>query len=295
MRIKNSDRATDIAINVILVIIGIVCLYPLWFVLIASVSSPAAINAAEVVILPKGFNVDAYKKLLENSRIWMGYKNTIVYTALGTLVTLAIQLPCAFALSRKTAPGTKVFNMLMIITMYFSGGTIPEFLLINALGLYDSIWSLILPTAFGAFTIIIAKNYFESNIPDALYDSAVIDGCSYTSFFARIVLPLSKSIIAILSMFSIQRYWNQYMTPKIYLFSKDKFTLQQVVQQIAASVDGNLSELEGTDLAMFISKMQEQQLMKYAVVVVSIIPLILAYPLVQKHLVKGVMVGAVKG
>ena len=295
MKVRGGERTFNFINNLILIIIGIICLYPIWFVLIASISAPGAINAGEVIFLPKGLNIDAYKGLLEKKSIWIGYRNTIFYTILGTVINLGVQIPCAYALSRSTLPGRSVINTMLVITMYFSGGMVPSFLLVNALGMYDTVWALVLPGAVRAYSIIVARSFFMSNVPESLYDSARIDGCGYTRFFMQIVLPLSKSIVAILSMFSIQTHWNSYMQPKIYLYSKNKFTLQQIVQQISAGLDSTLTALEGEDLVAFIAKFQEQQLMKYAVVVVSAAPLVLVYPLVQKYLIRGVMVGAVKG
>jgi len=292
---KNSEKIVNAGINLLLIIIGIAAIYPMWFVLIASVSSPGAIANGQVIFLPKGFHLDGYKALLEDKSVWIGYKNSIIYTFVGTILCLAVQIPAAYALSRKTLPGRRFINILLVITMYFSGGMIPSFLLINALGLYDSMWALVLPAAVSAFDMVIIRNYFENNIPNELYDAACIDGCGYFKFFFNIVLPLSTAIIAIVTMFSVQSHWNEYMNARLYIRSFGKRNLQQAVQAITATVDSSLSALETEDYDLFLAKMQEKQLLKYSVVVVAMVPLVMLYPFIQRYLIKGVMVGAVKG
>ena len=246
-------------------------------------------------MLPKGLNFDAYIGLLENKNVWIGYKNSIIYTFVGTATALIFQIPGAYALSRRSLPGRRFINVLFVITMYFSGGMIPSFLLINALGLYDTMWALVLPGAVGAFNMIIIRNYFENNIPEELYDAARIDGCGYFKFFLRIVLPLSSAIIAIITMYAVQGYWNDYMNAKMYISSFEKRNLQQVIQGMSAFLDSSLGVLETENYELYLSKLNEKQLLKYAVVVVAMIPLVILYPFVQRYLIKGVMVGAVKG
>ena len=285
----------DACINVLLILIGIMVIYPIWFVFIASVSAPDAIANGKVIFWPKGFTLDGYKILLENKNVWIGYKNSIVYTFVGTIISLAIQITGGYALSRRSLPGRRILNVLFIITMYFQGGMIPSFLLINTLGLYDTMWALILPGSVSAFNMIIIRNYFESNIPEELYDSARIDGCGYFRFFSSIVLPLSTGIVAIMTMYSVQGIWNDYMKAKLYISSFEKRNLQQVIQGITAKLDSTLNTLEGENYDLYLAKINEQQLLKYSVVVVAMLPLVILYPFIQKYLVKGVMVGAVKG
>ena len=290
-----NDRVTDAVINIILVIVAFVCLYPLWFVLIASFSDPSAIIRGEVFLWPVNMTTAAYEGLLERPEIWVGYRNTIFYTVTGTIWTLICTVPTAYALSRPRLPGRRLINLLFLITMYFSGGIIPTFMLVNSIGWVDTVWALIIPGGITCYNMIITRSFFTGNVPEDLYDASRIDGTSYTGFFLRVVLPLSKSIIAILSLFAIQRCWNTYMTAKIYIYSGELYTLQQVIQNFINSANAGLQELQATDPAEYLRKMREQQLLKYAIVIVSIIPLILIYPFIQKYLVKGVMVGAVKG
>lgn len=292
---RGGDRTTDIVINAVLVIIALVCLYPLWFVLIASFSDPSAIIRGEVFLWPVKITTAAYEGLLDRPEIWVGYRNTIFYTVTGTLWTLFCTVPVAYALSRKDLPGRRFFNLLFLLTMYFSGGIIPQFLLMNSLGLVDTVWALIIPGAVTAYNMIITRSFFQGNIPEELYDASRIDGTSYTGFFLRVVLPLSKAIIAILSLFAIQRCWNTYMSAKIYIISDELYTLQQTIQIIISNANTGLQQLQASDPQAYLQKMREQQLLKYAIVIISIAPLIAIYPVIQKYLVKGVMVGAVKG
>lgn len=293
MKIQTSDKVLDFFIHVFLILIAFIVIYPLWFVVIASISSPSAISNGEVILLPKGFNIDAYVKLFQTSRIWTGYKNSILYTGAAMILDLAVQIPCAFALSRQNLPFRRFFNVLFIIPMYFTGGIIPSYVLLSKLGMIDSPLALIIPACVNCFNLIVAKNYFASNIPESLVEAAKIDGCGYIRFFFSIAVPLSGAIVAIIALYSMQSHWNGYLGPVMYLYSPEKHTLQQVVASITANLDSTLTEF--TSLEEVAKITQEKQLLKYAVVFVSSLPLIVVYPFVQKFFVKGVMVGAVKG
>lgn len=293
MNIKSGERIFNTVNHIMLIIVAIVAIYPIWYVLIASVSSPVAISSGEVILFPKGFNITAYKKLLDNNQIWVGYRNSILYTTVATLIDLFVQIPCAYALSQKRMPYRRFFMTLFIIPMYFSGGIMPTYLLLNTLGFVNSPLALIIPSCVNTFNLIVARSFFESNVPESLFDAAQIDGCGYTRFFGKIVLPLSKAVVAIIALYSIQGHWNAYLGPQMYLYSPELHTLQQVIRNIIANIDTGLSETATT--AEIIAIVQEKQLLKYAVVVVSCLPLVIIYPFVQKFFVRGVMVGAVKG
>lgn len=293
MKYKNGERMINRIFNVALIIVIIVSIYPIWFTVIASVSNPSAISNGEVVLIPKGFNLSAYRKMLDNSQIWIGYRNSILYTFFGTIVNLVVQIPCAYALSRKKLPGRRGLMFLFTFTMYFSGGMIPQFLLINKLGLINSPLALIVPSALSVYNVIVARSFFEGSIPESLYEAARIDGCSYTRFFLQIVVPLSGAMIAIITLFCVQAHWNVYLSAAMYIYDSRYYNLQQVIKAITATLDSGLVETMSTE--EMVRLMQEKQLMKYAVVVVSCVPLIAIYPFVQKFFVKGVMIGAVKG
>ena len=293
MKKRGGERALDIGILVILILMALVTLYPLWYVLIASVSSPTAIANGEVLFLPKGFNLDAYRKLIENKQLWIGYRNSILYTVAGVLVDLAVMTPCAYALSRKTLPFRSFLMTLFLITMYFSGGMIPMYMLLNKIGFVNSPLALIVPGCVVVFDMIILRSFFEANIPDSLVEAAMIDGSSHIRFFAQIAMPISPAVLAVVALYSIQRHWNAYLGAQMYIYKPKYYTLQQVLRQITATLDGTLSETLSVDE---LAKMaMDKELMKYAVVIVACIPLIIIYPFVQRFFVKGVMVGAVKG
>ena len=293
MKKKLGEKVTDYTINILLILVIIVTVYPLWFVLIASISDVDAIARGEVVFWPVGLNLGAYKNLFRNSSIWIGYRNTIIYTFFGVIVDLLVQIPCAFVLSRKELPGKRFITTLFVITMYFGGGIIPRYLLINALGWINHPIAVIVPGCISVYNIIVAKSFFQNNVPESLYDAALLDGCSYFRYFLKIVIPLSGAMISIIALYNMQAHWNTYLTAQMYLYEPKYFTLQQVVRNIQSTLTNGLTEQ--MEDAEYLRRLQEAQLIKYAVVVVSCIPMAIVYPFVQKNFVKGVMVGAVKG
>ncbi len=293
MRRIGGERLFDIILNIAVLIIVIITIYPLWYVLIASISSPIAISSGEVILLPKGINVSAYKELLQEHRIWIGYRNSIIYTTASVILDLLVTIPCAFALSRKRLPFRKGISVFFTFTMYFGGGVIPEFILYSKLGLVGSPLALIIPACVNVFYLIVARNFFESSIPESLFDAARIDGAGYIRFFTQIVLPLSTAIIAVIALFCIESHWNSYLGAKTYIYDPNLKTLQQVIQTITAHLQDALTEAATTEEMLLV--LQKQQLLKYSVVVVSAAPLVIIYPFVQKYFVRGIMVGAVKG
>lgn len=289
---KPGEVAVNLIIDILLILCAAVAIYPLWFVLIASVSNPNMINEGKVILLPKGLNFDAYAKIFKNELIWMGYKNSILYTSAATFLDFAVTVPCAYALSRKSMPGRHGFMVYFTITMYVSGGTIPLFLLLCSFGFLDSPLALIIPSCCTVFELIIVRNFFENNLPEALFDAARMDGMGYFKFFLNIAIPLSKAILAVFLLYRIQAHWNAYLGAQMYLYSPEKKTLQQVIQSISAQLDASLTETSTVD--EIAHAVQEKQLQKYAVVVVSALPLAIVYPFMQKFFIQGVMVGAVK-
>ena len=290
--IERGDRALNAFICFFLVIIGFVAIYPLYFVIISSISNPAYISRGEVLVLPKGLNVQAYIALFNDARIWRGYLNSLFYTAGNTLLNLAVTLPCAYALSRPTLPGRKALFIFFILTQYFRGGTVPTYLLMADMKLLNTIWIMLLPHGITTFNLIIAKNYFEGNIPESMYESARIDGSSNTRFFISFVLPLSKPITAVLALFFAISKWNSYFEPMLYIQDTKIQSLQVIIRSITANLDSSV--VESLDPGAVSIIMQRQQLMKYAVVVVSVIPLMLLYPFIQRYFITGIMVGSVK-
>lgn len=291
---ERGDRAFNIFINVALVLFGLIILYPLWYVVICSFSDPGAIITGKVFLWPVGFTMDGYQAMMESTELWTGYANTILYTGVCSLVGLAMQLTCAYGLSRKQMPGRSVINMFFMITMYFSGGMIPFYMLMADFGWINTRYVMMFTGAFSMWNVIVARSYFMGSIPDSLFDAARIDGCGYFRFFLKVVLPLSTAMIAIIALYNMQANWNSYLTGQIYLQDSDLFTVQQVIVNIQNATK-SISQSQGVASDIIIAMERKAQLLRYTSIIVAAIPMIAVYPFVQKYIVKGVMVGAVKG
>jgi putative aldouronate transport system permease protein len=270
----------------------LIVLYPLYFVVIASVSDPYAVSGGSVWLVPKGFTFDGYKELLKHSDIWTGYGNTILYTIVGTLVGLVVNIPAAYALSRKDLVGKKFFMLMFVFTMFFSGGLIPTFLTIKEFHLYNTFTVMVLPFSVSVFNIIVARTFFQSSIPDDLWEAAQIDGCGNLRYFFGIVLPLSKAVIAVIGLWTAVGIWNSYFNALIYIKDTSLYPLQLILRNILIvnSMQGSMGTGEAAQVALRLSNM-----MRYSVIIVSTVPILCVYPLVQKHFNQGVMIGAVKG
>ena len=296
MMLKRKTRADAIfdTINVILlVLIMILILYPLYFSLIASFSSPNAVYQGRVIFLPAGLSLNGYKKIMSDAAIWTGYLNSIIYTVAGTAANLIFTIPLAFALSRKEFPLGGVYMKLMVFTMYFYGGIIPLYFVVKQMGLLNSIWALILPTLVATYNLIIARSFFIGSIPEDLKEAAFLDGCGYIRFFFLVALPLSKALVAVMALFYAARHWNGYFEALIYLQDERKFPLQLVLRTILIESQNALAA--GDDATSVADKQELVDLLKYGAVIVSSVPMLIFYPFVQKYFVKGVMIGAVKG
>jgi putative aldouronate transport system permease protein len=291
-KINLDERIFDGAVYLLAAVILIVVLYPLLFVVSASFSSPDLVINGKVVLLPKGITLEAYQKVFENSDIWVGYRNTIFYTAVGTLINLVLTVCAAYPLSRKDLPLRNFFMLLMIFTMYFNGGMIPTYLLVRDLHLNDSIWAMLIPNAIATYNVIIARTYFESTIPYEIYESAMLDGCSNIRMLTRIVIPLSMPIIAVLVLFYSVGHWNAFFNALIYLRRRELYPLQLILRDILIL---NQTEDMGTNSVGMGEKILMAESIKYSVIIVSSVPVLLLYPFVQKYLVKGIMIGAIKG
>ncbi len=284
------DRIYNIVVNIIMVAILIITIYPLYFVLIASVSNPDLTYAGKVVWRPMDITFAGFEIILADGRIWGRYANTVLYTLVGTAVNLIITLPASYALSRKNFKAKKYINLFILFTMFFSGGLIPTYLLVKDLKLIDSMWAIILVSAVSVWNLIIARTYFESNIPDELEESALLDGCSHIEFFLKVALPLSKVIVIVLALFYGISHWNGYFNALIYLNSPKKFPLQLflreiLIQQQSMEMDPELAQ----------DMRYTANLVKYTMIIVATGPVLIIYPFLQKFFVKGVMIGAVKG
>ena len=283
------DRAVSLFFNIAGILILIVEAYPLIYVLSASFSSSDAISLGKVYLWPVEFSLEGYKMLVQNSQILNGFRNSIIYMGLGVLINMSLTMLLAFPLSRKELPGRNLITVFVAITMYISGGLIPTFLLVSKLDLVDTVWGLLLPTAISTTNMIIMRTYFNSTIPEELREAAFLDGCSYTKYFLRIVIPLSAPILAVIALYYAVDSWNTYFNALIYLRSSEKANLQLVLRDILLAnqvSSGDGSYAENSKLGVTI---------KYAVIVVSCVPMLLVYPFVQRYFVGGLTVGGVKG
>lgn len=287
-----SDRIFLIICYAFLGTILLITLYPLYFVVIASVSDPAKVSTGMVTFLPIGINLDGYQAVLKDSRIVRSFLNSVVYTASGTIINLVLTVPAAYALSRTDLKGRKFLLLYFMIPMFLSGGMIPTYFVVRGCHLLDTMWSLILPVGVSVYNLIIARSFFQSTLSKELLDAARIDGCSNTRFFVRIALPLSKAIIAILVLYYGVAHWNSYFTAMIYLNDQKKFPFQLILRDLL-SQNQQITEIM-QDQSELLHKQQLAELMKYSLIIISSLPVMILYPFIQKYFVKGVMIGSLK-
>ena len=274
------------------VIVFIVIVYPLYFIVIASFSDPSAVSTGQVLLRPVGFTLDGYKALIANESIWIGYRNTILYAAVGTLIHLAINIPAAYSLSRKDMVFCRPLTIFFLITMFFSGGLIPTFLTVQQFGLYNTFWVMVLPFTVSVFDLIVIRTFFQNSIPSEMREAADIEGCGNLRYFAVIVLPLSKAIISVIALWHIVYQWNSYFTALIYLRDSSLMPLQIILRNIL--IVNEMQGSMGTGEAMLIA-MRTADLIRYAAILVSTLPVMCVYPFVQKYFNQGALIGAVKG
>ncbi len=292
IRQSAGDRAFDWAIQIIAVVIVALVLLPLIFVLSASFSDPDLVLRGKVLLWPKGFTLTAYRLVFENQDLWLGYRNTVFYTVVGTVINILMTVLAAYPLSRKNMKGRRILTLLILVTMYFNGGLIPTYLLVRNLGMDNTIWAVMIPVAISTYNLIVCKTFFEHTIPTEIYESAYLDGASNTRILLSIVLPLSKAILAVLVLYYGVEHWNSFFNALIYLRDKKLHPLQIVLRDILLL--GQTEQMGSNDVGMG-EKIKMAEAIKYGVIVVSSAPVLMLYPFVQKHFVQGVMIGAVKG
>lgn len=290
---SKSDIIFDIFNYTLLGLITILVLYPLYFIVIASFSDPDFINTGQVVFWPKGFNTLGYQKIFEDTKIWRAYGNTIFYTLVGTCINIVLTMMFAYPLSRKDFCGRRFLTFFMMFTMYFQGGLMPTYILMQNIHLYDTPWVMVLLPAINVFNVIIAKTNIQNNIPEELYEAAAIDGCSHFKFFCKIVMPLSKSIVAVLVLYYGVAHWNEFMNGLVYLRDEGLYPLQLVLRGILVQNQASADMIADIDSMM--AQQKAAELIKYGLIIVSALPVLVIYPFLQKYFAKGVMVGAVKG
>ncbi len=293
VRLSAQDALFDAANYVILSLALLAVLYPLYFIVIASFSDPAYVNAGQVLLLPKGITFEGYARILAHAELWNGYRNTVFYTILGTTINVSLTLTAGYALSRKDLAGRRLVTRLLVFTMLFQGGLIPRYLLVKNLGMTNTIWAMVIPNAVTVWNLIIARTFFQSTIPDEMLEAAVMDGCSTTRFFFRIVLPLSPAIIAVLTLFYGVGHWNAFFDALIFLRNKKLYPLQIILRDIL--IAAQLQNEMVSDAESIEEKMRVAETIKYGVIIFASIPVLILYPFLQRYFVKGVLIGAIKG
>lgn len=290
---SRGDRVFNVMIYVVLSVITLVVLYPLVFVLSASFSDPQTVLRGEMLLWPKGVNLNSYAKIFQNHDILTGYSNTLLYTSIGTLINLVMTILGAYPLSRKDFVGRNAIMAIFVFTMFFGGGLIPTYLLIKDLGMLNNFWVMIIPNAVSIYNIIIMRTFFQQSIPYELQEAATIDGCTNIQILSRIILPLSMPIIAVMILFYAVSHWNAFFNALLYLSDKNKFPLQLILREIL--IQGQTSDMVKMSTESAIKQQREVEGIKYAVLVVANIPVLILYPFLQRYFVKGVMIGAIKG
>ena len=284
------NRIFNSIVNLLLILFGLLALYPLLFVMMAYISDPVSVNSGDVWLYPVGFQLDGYKSVFKNKWVFIGYRNSLIYTVLGTALNVLVTVMAGYALSRKDLVGKKLLNWFIAIPMWFGGGLIPTYVVINRLHLVNTPFVLLVLGLVNSFNIIICRT-FISSLPYELQESAKMDGCSDIGILWRVVVPLSKPIIAVLCLYYAVGHWNDYFNAMIYVSNKNLQTLQVFLREILLlNQNIDLETIENTSAVVM--KLQMAQVMKYSLIMVASVPLLIAYPFVQKFFVKGVMIGS---
>lgn len=294
------DRVFLIIVYSLLILLALICAYPLYFTIIASISDPHSVYLGKISFLPKGFTTEAYELVFQNKMIWKGYLNSIFYTACGTFFNLLLTIPAAYALSKKQLIWRTPLTVFLSFTMYFSGGMIPTYLLFKSLGMLNNMSVMIFAGGISIYNVIVTRTYFQNNIPESLCEAARIDGANEFQIFFRLVIPLSAPIIAVMTLYYAVGHWNNYFDGMVYLTNTNLQPLQVVLRKILIINENAYQEaiLAETDSATLLQDAARRTYlaitMKYSVVFIASLPMLIIYPFIQKHFVKGVMIGAVK-
>ena len=293
VRASKGERTFQLFNNALMLVVSVLTLYPVLYVALASVSDPSRlIREGGLLLWPKGFELGAYKIVFNNPNIGSGYLNTILYTLVGTLIGLFVNISAAYALSRRDLVGRRLITFFFIFTMFFNGGLIPTYFTIRDFHLYDTFWVMVLPFSVAVYNMIVARTFFDSSLPKELLDAAQIDGCGNLRFFFSIALPLSKAVIAVIALYIAVAQWNSYFNALVYIRSENLKPLQLVVRNILIT---NQSLVGAGDGLAAQEAMRLSNLMKYAVIIITTVPIMCVYPFVQKYFSQGVMIGAIKG
>ena len=289
-RDSRGDKIFRFFSGLFLFLLAAIVLYPVYFIIIASFSDPDAVLAGKVVLWPVDINLEGYIKIIERTDVWLGYRNTIVYTLLTVVLSLLVTIPAGWALSRKTLPGKKFLMMYFIIPMFFGGGLIPFYNVMSNLGLINTIWAIVLPSILSVWNLFMTKTFFESSIPGGLIEAAKIDGAGHFRTFVSVVLPLAKAILAVMALYYAVGQWNSYFNAMIFLQDETLYPLQLVLKEILIASESTVGGSGETILQQY--RLANQ--LKYVSVIVSSLPVLMLYPFVQKYFAQGVMIGSLK-
>ena len=291
LRTSKGDRVFNVIVIAIVSLLTLIVLLPMINIVACSFSSPKAVSGGKVLLWPVEFTLENYELVLNYKDVWLGYRNTIFYTVAGTLINVFMTLICAYPLSVKSFSGRSFLNKMFMFTMIFSGGMIANYILMRDLKLLNTVWAILLPGAINVYNVMITRTYIETSIPPDLEESARIDGCSSFKYFLKFVLPLAKPIIAVIAMYYAVAHWNSYFNAFLYLSNDDLYPLQLFLREIliANSSIANAGEVSSVDGVQFLD-----ELIKYASIIISTVPILVVYPFVQKYFVTGVMLGSVK-
>lgn len=288
-----SDAPFYIITYILITILFLVVLYPLIYIVSSSFSSALAVTGGKVILWPVDFSLEGYKAVFENKSIWQGYRNSIIYCISGTVINLAVTLCCAYPLARRDLPARGFFSIFFSFTMFFSGGMIPAYMLVRDLKMLDTIWAMVLPSAMSVYNMIIVRTYIQNSIPGELLEAASMDGCNDTQYFFRILLPLAKPVIAVVALYYAVGHWNSYFNAFLYLNNRALYPLTLFLREILImnSIDPNMI----SDPSLQEARQYMADLIKYALIIVSTIPMLIIYPFIQKYFIKGMMIGSIKG
>lgn len=293
-RIKESldDRILNAVVIVIMIAFCFIIIYPLVYILSSSFSSGTAITSGKVLLWPVDFTLQGYKIVFQYKQVWIGYANTLFYTFVGTAMNMVITILAAYPLARRNLRGRRQIMLLFTITMFFSGGMVPSYILMSQLNLIDTRWAILLPGLISVYNMIIMRTFFENSVPYELLEASKLDGISDFGYMTKILLPLSKSCLAVITLYYAVAHWNNYFTAKLYLNDTKLMPLQNMLRNILTASQLDMSQIESD---AYMDMLGAVDVMKYALVVVATVPILVIYPFVQKYFEKGVMVGSVKG
>lgn len=292
-KLSREDRIFHIVNTVLMAVIGLVMVYPLYYIVLASVTDPTVVNSGKLLLLPEKLYLEGYQAAFEYKQLYSGFFNSLLYTFVGTVISIVLTVPGAYALSRRDLRGRNVVMFLFTFTMFFSGGMVPAYMLVNKLHFIDTMWAMVLPGALSVYNLIVVRTYFQTNIPDELLEAAKVDGCCDLRFFWSIALKVSGTIIAVMVLFYAVALWNSYFNAIMYMNSRSKMPLQAVLRDLLI-LNTVTNELP-IDATETVDRMMRADQLKYCVIIISTVPMMILYPFIQKHFTKGVMIGSIKG